>query len=525
VNTSGAGGVSTEPSVQPGSQHSDARPAEATVDPAALENGGRRFPEGFLFGAGTAAYQIEGATTADGRTPSIWDTFSERPGAVKEGHTGHIAVDHYHRYREDVALMRAIGLNAYRFSVSWSRVQPAGSGPVNPAGLDFYRRLVDELLAAGIEPWLTLYHWDLPQPLEDAGGWPSRDTAYRFADYAEIVHNALGDRVKHFTTLNEPWCSAFLGYASGEHAPGRREPEAAVRAVHHLLLAHGLAVDAMRAQGRDTQLGITLNLYAVSPATDSPEDAEAARRIDGLSNRLFLDPVLRGQYPEDVLADLAPVTDFAHVRDGDLAIISRPLSMLGINYYSRHVVSAPPPGPHGRIDWRGPDPRGASVGSEAVRFVYRGVPVTAMEWEIDAPGLTEVLKRVATEYPSVPLYVTENGAAFDDVVGPDGTVNDIERCAYLDAHLRACHDAITQGVPLRGYFAWSLLDNFEWAWGYTRRFGLFYVDYRDQRRIPKASARWYSSVIAQRALPPEPLVPDGATPSSGSAPPEPRPAS
>ena len=473
--------------------------------------GARRFPDGFVFGAATAAYQIEGATATDGRTPSIWDTFSERPGAVKQGHTGHIAVDHYHRYREDVALMREVGLGAYRFSVSWSRVQPAGSGPANPAGLDFYRRLVDELLEAGIDPWLTLYHWDLPQPIEDAGGWPVRDSAYRFAEFASIVHSALGDRVKHFTTLNEPWCSAFLGYASGDHAPGRRDPAAAVRAVHHLLLGHGLAVDAMRAQGRDTQLGITLNLYATSPASASPADSEATRRIDGLQNRVFLDPVLLGQYPADVVADLAPVTDFGHVRDGDLAIISRPLSMLGINYYSRHVLAAPEPGPDGRVDWRGPAPAGTSVGSEAVRFVTRGVPVTAMDWEIDAPGLTEILRRVATQYPSVPLYVTENGAAFHDVVEADGSINDFDRCAYLDGHLRACLDAIATGAPLGGYFAWSLLDNFEWAWGYTRRFGLFYVDYADQRRIPKASAHWYSSVIARRALPEAP-------PTAGSAP-------
>ncbi len=475
----------------------------ASADPALVSNGGRRFPESFVFGAATAAYQIEGASATDGRTPSIWDTFSERPGAVVGGHTGHIAVDHYHRYRDDVALMREMGLSAYRFSVSWPRVQPAGSGPANPAGLDFYRRLVDELLAAGIEPWLTLYHWDLPQPIEDAGGWPERDTAARFADYAAIVHRALGDRVRHFTTLNEPWCSGFLGYASGDHAPGRREPAAAIRAVHHLLLGHGLAVDAMRAQGRDTQVGITLNLYATSPASQRPEDLEAARRIDGLGNRFFLDPVLLGQYPQDVIADLAPVTDFSHVRDGDLAAISRPLSMLGINYYSRHTLAAPEPGPDGRIDWRGPDPKGPNVGSEAVRFVSRGVPVTAMDWEIDAPGLTEVLARVAAEYPSVPLYVTENGAAFHDEVTPDGTVNDPERCSYFEAHLRACQEAIAAGVPLGGYFAWSLMDNFEWAWGYTRRFGLFYVDFVDQRRIPKASARWYTSVIAQRALPGE----------------------
>ncbi len=483
------------------SQPTDVRVVDAHVDPAPELNGGRRFPEGFLWGAATAAYQIEGATATDGRTPSIWDTFSERPGAVVGGHTGHIAVDHYHRYRDDVALMKRMGLGAYRFSVSWSRVQPAGSGPANPAGLDFYRRLVDELLTHGIEPWLTLYHWDLPQPIEDAGGWPARDTAARFAEYAALVHGALGDRVHNFTTLNEPWCSSFLGYGSGHHAPGRREPAAAIRAVHHLMLGHGLAVDAMRGQRQDTQIGITLNLYAVSPASSRPEDHEAARRIDGLVNRMFLDPVLRGSYPEDVIADLAPVTDFGHVQAGDLAVISRPLSMLGINYYSRHVLAAPEPGPDGRIDWRGPAPDGANIGSEAVRFISRGVPVTAMDWEIDAPGLAEILQRVARDYPAVPLFVTENGAAFHDEVSPDGSINDTERCEFLDAHLHACLDAIAAGVPLRGYFAWSLLDNFEWAWGYTRRFGLFYVDYHSQQRTPKASAHWYSSVIARHALP------------------------
>jgi beta-glucosidase len=269
--------------------------------------------------------------------------------------------------------------------------------------------------------------------------------------------------------------------------------------VHHLLLGHGLAVDAMRAQGRDSELGITLNLYATTAASNRPEDLDAARRIDGLANRLFLDPVLLGQYPQDVIADLASLTDFTHVRDGDLAVISRPLSMLGINYYSRHVLAAPEPGPDGTIDWRGGKVN-ANVGSEAVRFMSRGVPVTAMDWEIDAPGLTETLQRVAREYPSVPLYVTENGAAFHDEVGADGTVDDVERRDFLDAHLRACQDAIATGVPLRGYFAWSLLDNFEWAWGYTRRFGLFYVDYHNQRRIPKSSAHWYADVIARHAL-------------------------
>jgi beta-glucosidase len=474
----------------------------ATFDPNGA--GVLSFPVGFLWGAATAAYQIEGAAAIDGRTPSIWDTFSERPGAVKGGHTGHVATDHYHRYRDDVALMKRLGLSAYRFSVSWSRIQPAGAGPVNPAGLDFYRRLVDDLLANGIEPWLTLYHWDLPQPIEDAGGWPVRDSAERFAEFAGIVHGALGDRVKTWTTLNEPWCSSFLGYASGDHAPGRREPAAAVRAAHHLLLGHGLAVDAIRAQRADTQVGITLNLYAISAASAAPADQDAARRIDGLGNRFFLDPVLLGRYPADVVRDLSSITDFSHVKDGDLAVISRPLSMLGINYYSRHVLAAPAgvdkSQSDGAIDWRGTGIINPYPGSEAVRFVQRGVPVTAMDWEIDAPGLTEVLQRVSREYPAIPLYITENGAAFHDEVAADGSVHDADRRAYLEAHLRACHDAIAAGVPLRGYFAWSLLDNFEWAWGYTRRFGLVHVDYRSQARTPKASAHWYSDVIRRHGL-------------------------
>jgi len=450
------------------------------------------FPDGFLWGAATAAYQVEGAVAEDGRGPSIWDTFSHTPGKVLGGDTGDVAVEHYHRYRSDVALMAELGLTAYRFSVAWPRVQPDGRGAINQAGLDFYRRLVDELLEHNIEPWLTLYHWDLPQPLEDAGGWPVRDTAERFAEYAAVVHDALGDRVKAWTTLNEPWCSAFLGYASGDHAPGRRDAASAVRAAHHLLLGHGLATQAMRAAGRDTQIGITLNLYAISAASDDPADVDAARRIDGIQNRLFLDAVLRGRYPADVLADFSTVTDLDHIRDGDLAIIGTPLDMLGINYYTRHVVAGPADPPS-----TAPAPW---PGSEWVRFVSSGRPVTAMGWEIDSDGLLEVLRRVYAEYPTIPLYITENGAAFDDEVTSEGTVEDQDRIAYLDAHLTACHQAITSGVPLKGYFAWSLLDNFEWAWGYSKRFGLVYVDYLTQRRIPKASARWYAGVIARNGL-------------------------
>lgn len=449
-----------------------------------------------MWGAATASYQIEGAAAEDGRTPSIWDTFSRTPGRVRDGHTGDVACDHYRRMPDDVKLMADLGLTAYRFSLAWPRIQPGGSGPVNQAGLDFYRRLVDQLLDNGIEPWVTLYHWDLPQPLEDAGGWPARDTAARFAEYARLTHAILGDRVRYWTTLNEPWCSAFLGYGSGTHAPGRENGADAVRAAHHLMLGHGMAVQAMRATNPGSQLGVTLNLYAMSPHTSSPRDADATRRIDGLANRIFLDPLLLGGYPADVVEDLREVTDFGHVRDGDLAVISSPMDVLGINYYSRHVVSAPVPGQAPEPYWRKPS---SWPGSEDVRFVTRGLPVTEMNWEIDAPGLVETLRRVRDDYPEIPLYVTENGAAFvDEVV--DDQVDDRDRLAYFDAHLRACHAAIGAGVPLKGYFAWSLMDNFEWAHGYTKRFGLVHVDYETQRRIVKSSGRWYADVIRRNGV-------------------------
>jgi beta-glucosidase len=448
-----------------------------------------RFPEGFLWGAATAAYQVEGAAAEDGRTRSIWDTFTHMSGLIRNGHAGDVAVDHYRRARDDVALMAGLGLRSYRFSVAWPRIQPGGTGPVNQPGLDFYRRLVDDLLAAGIEPWITLYHWDLPQELEDAGGWPSRDTAYRFADYAALVADALGDRVRYWTTLNEPWCSAFLGYAAGTHAPGRREPGRAIQAVHHLLLGHGLAARTLRGSLPLARVGITLNLADVSPSSPAAADTEAARRIDGLANRLFLDPLLCGKYPSDVLNDLNAITDFGHIHGGDLAVISAPLSMLGVNYYTSHLVGAD-----------GSEPAPEWVGSERVRFATRGNPVTSMGWEIDAAGLLATLRRVHGEYPRLPLYITENGAAFDDVLGPDGGVHDPLRVAYLRDHLRACHQAIDEGIPLKGYFAWSLLDNFEWADGYTKRFGIVYVAYPTQRRIPKSSARWYAEVIRRNGL-------------------------
>ncbi|MET7462855.1 GH1 family beta-glucosidase [Nonomuraea sp. NPDC005501] len=448
-----------------------------------------RFPPGFAWGAATSAYQIEGAVTADGRGVSIWDTFTKQPGRVVGGHHADVAIDHYNRYKDDVAVMADLGLSAYRFSVSWPRIQPEGSGRFNHKGLDFYKRLADELRANGIDPWLTLYHWDLPQALEDAGGWPNRDTAYRFAEYAQCVHDALKDHVHTFSTVNEPWCAAFLGYASGEHAPGRREPANAIRAAHHLNLAHGLAVQAMRG----SRVGGCVNLYAVTPAGDSDADLDAARRIDGLQNRFFLDALLLGRYPEDVLADLGMDTGF--IADGDMETIKAPIDLLLVNYYSRFTVSGAGGGKASAA--AAPTETGSPwVGSEHVSFVNGGRPVTAMGWEIDDSGLLEVLQRVARDYPAIPLVVSENGAAFDDVL-KDGRVHDAQRTAYLDCHLRACREAIDAGVPLQGYFAWSLMDNFEWAWGYGKRFGLVHVDFETQERVLKDSALWYSQIIRQ----------------------------
>jgi beta-glucosidase len=447
------------------------------------------FPPGFVWGAATSAYQIEGAAAQDGRGRSIWDTFSHTPGRTFQGDTGDVAIDHYHRMADDVRLMSGLGLTAYRFSVSWPRVQPTGSGRANPAGLDFYKRLVDELLGKGIEPWVTLYHWDLPQELEDAGGWPARVTAERFAEYAAIVHEALGDRVRQWTTLNEPFCAALLGYGAGVHAPGRVEPTSALAAVHHLLLGHGRAVQALRAGGAE-QVGITVNLYAVSPATDTAPDVDAARRVDGLQNRIWLDPLLLGRYPQDVVEDVASLGVLDAVSAEDLKVISQPLDSLGVNYYTRHVVAAGE-GASGHGDGAG----SPWICAGPVAMVPRGLPVTATGWEIDGPGLLEVLLRVHREYPELPLYVTENGAAFDDVLGADGRVRDADRIEFLRGHLGACHDAMAAGVPLRGYFAWSLMDNFEWAEGYRKRFGLVYVDYPSLERVPKDSATWYSGVI------------------------------
>ncbi|HEV7977038.1 GH1 family beta-glucosidase [Amycolatopsis sp.] len=462
------------------------QPAEAATEVA--------FPPGFVWGAATAAFQIEGSTTVDGRSPSVWDTFCRQPGAVVNGDTGEPAADHYRRYGEDVELMRDLGLGAYRFSTAWPRIRPDAGEP-DSRGLDFYDRLVDRLLAAGIAPWATLYHWDLPQTLEDDGGWANRDTAYRFAEYAETIVSRLGDRVVSWTTLNEPWCAAILGYAQGIHAPGRTDPKAAVAAVHHLLLGHGLAMDVIRRHAPGSKAGLTLNLFPVVPADPgSAADLEAVRRIDGLQNRLFLDPVLRGAYPEDLVEDLAPFGLADHVRAGDLGVISAPLDLLGVNYYRGYQVTGTPR--------EGTEPGGpAWIGAETVAFVTDdGLPRTESGWQVQPDGLTDILLRVHREYPAIPLYITENGAAYPDHEHGDGQVDDHDRVAFLDSHLRAAHAAILGGVDLRGYFYWSLLDNFEWAEGYAKRFGIVHVDYETQRRTPKQSARWYSQVINHNGL-------------------------
>jgi beta-glucosidase len=473
------------------------------------------FPPGFLWGSATAAAQIEGAAFEDGKQASIWDAFARVPGAVLNGDTLDVAVDHYHRMPADVQLMKQLGLQSYRFSTSWARIRP-GDDAVNPAGLDFYSRLVDELLENGILPWLTLYHWDLPQALEEKGGWANRETAYRFAEYAEITYEALGDRVEHWTTFNEPFCSSLLGYASGVHAPGRQEPAAAVAAVHHQHLAHGLAVQRLRELGAPN-LGITLNLTNAIPANPSdPVDADAARRLDALNNRIFLDPLIRGEYPADIRHDLAEfgldaVGDDALVKPGDLELIGQRLDFLGVNHYhddmvSGHPIEAPadpsvvPVDPHavaGGLTVQSP-----FVGSEFLTFPLRGLPLTGMGWEVNPGGLRTLLVRLGREYPNLPpLYVTENGAAYDDSVstGADGAeaVHDEDRTRYILDHIQAVSDALADGADVRGYFVWSLLDNFEWAWGYGKRFGIVRVDYDTLVRTPKDSALAYSGVIAE----------------------------
>jgi beta-glucosidase len=445
-------------------------------------------PYDFVWGAATAAYQIEGATREGGRGESIWDRFCAMPGKVRNGDSGEIACDFYRRYRGDVALMRELGLDAFRFSIAWPRVLPTGRGPVNEAGLDFYDRLVDELLAHEIEPFATLFHWDTPQALEDAGGWPARPTAEAFVEYAEAVAERLGDRVRHWITHNEPWVHAWIGHAWGEHAPGRESEADAVAAAHHLLLSHGWAVDAIRRAAPDAHVGITLNLSHAYPASDAPEDEAAALQVDAEGNRWFLDPIFRGSYPADLLERNEIVVPV--VREGDLDAISVPLDFLGVNNYFRFVVSAGDDGPRIARD------------SEAQR--------TDMGWEVYPDGLHRLLVQVARDYAPQAIYVTENGAAFGDVRVHDGRVHDPERTAYLESHIAAVSRAVGDGAPVKGYFVWSLLDNFEWAYGYSKRFGIVYVDYPTLERVPKDSFYWYRDFIASRRRAPRPSpVPAG----------------
>lgn len=457
----------------------------------------QQFPADFAWGVATAAYQIEGAATKDGRGQSIWDTFCATPGTIIDGSDGSVACDHYHRFPEDIELMSWLGVSAYRFSLSWPRVLPEGGKRVETRGLDFYDQLVDGLLARGIEPVATLYHWDLPQLVEDAGGWPERDTAYRFADFAAAAGERLGDRVTSWITLNEPWCSAFLGYASGVHAPGRQEPDAALRAAHHLMLGHGLATQALRATGHPAEVGATVNLYPIHAATDHPKDVDAARRLDGMQNRIFLDPMLAGRYPADVLDDLSSRGhDLSHMQDGDLTVMAAPMDHLGVNYYSSFNVRA---GVQGKPVAQN-RPGQPWVGCDDIEFVSRGLPLTQMDWDVDPDGLRQMLVRLDTEYDCPPILITENGAAYLDDPDDNGVVHDKERTEYIETHLAAVRAAIAEGVPVKGYFLWSLLDNLEWAWGYTRRFGVVRVDFDSQVRTPKASAHRYKEIVAANGL-------------------------
>ena len=442
------------------------------------------FPQGFLWGSATSSYQIEGAWDEDGKGESIWDRFSHTPGKIIDGSTGDIACDHYHRWEEDLDLMQDLGLQAYRFSIAWPRILPQGRGEVNQAGLDFYDRLVDGLLARGLTPFVTLYHWDLPQALEDEGGWPARSTAEAFVAYADVVSARLGDRVKRWITHNEPWVAAFLGYGMGVHAPGVQDFQKAVAAAHHILLSHGWAAPVIRANSADAKVGVTLSLNDVLPASPSPQDYTAAREMDGFTNRWFLDPVYGRGYPADVAEWFGRVHNVRldMVREGDMAAIAAPTDFLGHNYYTRTLA------------------RGSGSDNLPPTRTTEGSEFTDMGWEVAPQSLYRMLVRLAYEYQIPSIYITENGAAFPDVVSEDGRVHDHRRLAYLKAHFQAAHDAIQCGVPLDGYFVWSLMDNFEWSFGYTKRFGIVYVDFETQQRIVKDSGRWYADVIARNGF-------------------------
>jgi beta-glucosidase len=445
-----------------------------------------RFPAGFLWGVATSAFQIEGAAAEGGRGESVWDRFAATPGAIADGSDARTACDHYHRWRDDVALLRRLGVSAYRFSIAWSRVMPRGRGAPNGAGLDFYDALVDALLEAGIRPFVTLNHWDLPQPLQDEGGWPARRTAEAFVAYAEAASMRLGDRVRDWATHNEPWCIATLGHELGQHAPGLRDRAAALRAAHHLLLSHGWAVPVLRRNSPACRVGIVLNLAPAYPASPSDADREAARRFDGAFNRWFLDPVFRGAYPPDAVEELAPGAEMPWVAPGDLAAIAAPLDVLGVNYYSRAVL---------RSD-RVPE------SENAPRSIVEDPPEarTDMGWEVHPDGLRDVLVRVHREYAPPSIVVSECGAAYGDGPGRDRRIADVRRREFLRGHLLAAHGAIGEGVPLAGFYVWTLYDNFEWQNGWTRRFGVVWLDRATQERIPKDSAHWYRDVIAANAV-------------------------
>jgi beta-glucosidase len=438
---------------------------------------GLTFPDGFTWGAATSAYQIEGAAKEDGRGDSVWDTFCREPGRVRDGDTGEVAADHYHRYPSDLDLMKDLGLHSYRFSIAWPRVIPDGAGPVNQRGLDFYRRLIDGLHERDIVPMATLFHWDLPQSLQDRGGWESRDVAFRFADYAEAVFNALGDRVPNWLTINEPKTVVQNGYLSGVHAPGLVDPDAAYVVAHHLALGHGLAVNAFRASGVSARIGPALNLHPTYPADDSDGARAAALIEDGYENRLYLDPIFRGEYPADVMADLGPDSHLAKViREGDLDIISGPVDLLAVQYYCPLYFNA------------------------QRRLTPRWPTSEAFWQQIYPDGMYDLLTRVNRDYGPVPISITENGIPTPDALAEDGTVDDAGRVTFLREHFAAAHRAIESGVKLESYHVWSLLDNFEWQEGYGQRWGLVYIDYASQRRILKRSARWFRDVIARNGV-------------------------
>jgi beta-glucosidase len=436
------------------------------------------FPADFQWGVSTSAYQIEGGAREDGRSPSIWDVFTTVPGAVYRRQNGDVAADHYHRMREDVALMAYLGIRSYRFSVAWPRVIPEGTGPTNQGGLVFYDRLVDELLEHHIEPMLTLYHWDLPWVLHEHGGWLSRATAQAFAEYADVVSRRLGDRVKRWITINEPFCASYLGYGVGLHAPGLRDPQAAVVAAHHLLLGHGMAVERVRANVPAAQVGISLDLASIYAADDRAETRAAVEKQDRFKNRWFLDPIFHGAYPQSLFADqgVAPPP----IQAADMELIASPIDFLGVNYYSRELLS------------------GETGTAESYRRVYPvpGSSYTAMNWEVFPQGLSDLLLRLQQEYAPAALVITENGAAYEDEWSGKEYISDHERRQYLQSHIQAVGRAVEQGVPVRGYYSWSLLDNFEWAEGYSKRFGLIYVDYPTQQRIIKESGYWYRDFLA-----------------------------